>query len=270
MNAKIHLLFSAKTLWQKLAMLCIAIILFEMLFCLVSASTHVKSELHKDIGEVPKTVQKVMGEGFIESVMKYGIVAIGYIHPFMFLIYILFVFISVSQIITSEISTGTMAFLLSRPVSRIQIFINWVIITVGGLTLLALSSYSAVVAGLRLFNKDKLSLRPFLPLTTNLLIIMIFLASYIGFIAAISSTGKRMRNWGGFIILFLYLADVMSPVWEFLSYINWLNPFNYFQPMSIIMQRYISTFTGIILLFVSGLIFTTSAYIFKKRDLLTG
>ena len=270
MIGMIHLKQILKSLWVKLLLLCLGLFVFESLFTILGTSAQIYQGMLKDMKDVPPMVEKMMGEGFIEAILRYGIIAIGYMHPFMMVLFILTIFITVSHVITSEISSGAIGFTLSKPVSRKRIYVNLGIVIYIGLAFQALFAYSASALGVVLFHSERLSTAPFATLTWNLFLIMIFIAGYISIFAAFSDSGKVLFTLGGVTLLVFYLLNAAAPLWKPLNYLLPINPFHYYNPMAIFVGSKVSTGTSILIIFVSLAMFTAGGWIFSRRDIACG
>jgi ABC-type transport system involved in multi-copper enzyme maturation permease subunit len=266
----IHLKQSIKGIWKKTLLLCAALFVFLLLFALLGTSVKIQDNIIKDLDEVPQVVQKMFGEGFLEAMLKYGVIAIGYIHPFLLALFIVFIFIASSLMITSEVASGTIGFTLSKSVSRKRIFLNLVLVIIAGLGLLALSTYLSSLAGIVFFHGAKLSAAPFVSLSWNLFLVMLFVAGYIVIFAAVSDSGKALFTWGGVVLLVLYLLSLAAPLWKPLTYLNPINPFAYFEAMKVLMGGRIGFSTSISIIVVSLAMFVFAGWLFSRRDIATG
>lgn len=266
----IHLSQSGKGLRMKLFLLCLVSFLFQMLFAILGTSVQVQQGMMMKIDQMPKMAQKMMGEGFIESILKFGVMTMGYIHPFLLVIFILYIIMVVSQLVTSEIQYGSIGFSLSKPLSRWRIYLNVGILVYGGTALLAFSTYFSTFSGIHLFHAGKMNTEPFFHIAWNLFLVMIFVAGYIALIAALSDSGKRLYTWSGAILFVLYILSFATPLWAPLEYLAPISPFYYFKPMSILTGSRLSIPTAISLLTISISMFATAAFIFSRRDIASG
>ena len=270
MIGNIHLKQSFKGLWIKILLLCAALFVFEMLFSILGTSARVEAGILKDMEDIPPVVEKMFGNDFVDAIVKYGIIAIGYIHPFTLILFILFIFISTSQMLTSEISSGTIGFTLSKPVSRKRIYLNLAIIVYSGLGLLTLSAYLSSALGIVLFYSGKLSTDPFSAISWNLFLLMVYIAGYIAIFAAISDSGKKLFTYGGITLLVLYIVSLATPLWQPLKYLSPINPFAYYEPMAVLMGARISLTKSLSIIGVSCIMFAVGAWLFSRRDLASG
>lgn len=270
MIGNVHLRQSLKGIWVKLLLICAAIFLFEMLFSVLGTSAAIQADILKDMEGIPPVVQKMFGEGLVDALIKYGIIAFGYIHPFMQVLFILPIFIIASQMVTTEISSGTIGFTLSKPVSRKRIYFNMAVVIYSGLGLLALSAYSSSALGIVLFFSDKLTIGPFSALAWNIFLLMIFIAGYIAIFAAISDSSKRLFTYGSVTLLVFYILDLATPLWKPLKYVSPINPFAYYNPMAILMGSRISLMKSLFIIVVSLMMFAIGAWLFNRRDITSG
>jgi ABC-type transport system involved in multi-copper enzyme maturation permease subunit len=270
MTGNIHLLQSLKGIWLKLLLLFCGLFIFEMLFPILGASAQVQQNMLKEMNDIPPMVEKMFGAGFIDALLKYGIIALGYIHPLALVLFILYIFIAVSQIITSEIGSGVIGYTLSKPVSRKRIYFNLAVIIYTGLGLLALACYSASALGIRIFHGAKLSTAPFAALSWNLFLVMSLIAGYIVVFAAAAETGKALFTWGGIALLTFYIISLAAPLWKPLEFITPIDPFSYYKPMAILIGSRTGMVESVLLITASVVMFAVGGWLFSRRDILTG
>ncbi|MCU0288143.1 MAG: ABC transporter permease [Acidobacteria bacterium] len=270
MAGNIHLKQSIRGIWLKFLLLFIALFIFELLFSLLGASAEVQQNMLKKMKDIPPVVEKIFGEGFSDAILKYGIIAFGYIHPLVLGIFIIFIFAAISQIVTAEVSSGTIGYTLSKPVSRKRIYFNLAFIIYIGLGLLALSAYASSALGILIFHHGKLPTGSFASLSWNLFLIMVFIAGYMVILAAQTETGKALFTWGGVILLAFYIIDLAAPLWQPLELFSPVNPFSYYNPLAILVGGRISLVKSVSLFTVSVIMFTIGGWLFNRRDIFTG
>ncbi len=244
--------------------------IFEFLFALTANSARIKTDMIRDLDNMPPMVEKMFGQGFADVILKYGILTFGYIHPFIFVPFILLIFIAISQMVTSDIGSGTVGFLLSRPVARRRIFANIGIVVWSGLALLAVSLFLASFLGILFFLEKALAAGPFVNLSLNLFLAMLFVSGYVAVFAAISDSGKKLFTYSGVAILFFYLAALAAPLWRPLELLNPINPFSYYQPIPLLMGQRMGSGTAVFLTVASGALYFVAAQLFSRRDISSG
>jgi ABC-type transport system involved in multi-copper enzyme maturation permease subunit len=266
----IHLKQNIKGLRLKLIVLCLGMFLFQMLFAILGTSVSIQQGMLRDLDQVPKFAEKMMGQGFVESIVKYGIITVGYVHPLTLVLFILFIFMAVSQVVTSEITSGTIGFTLSKALSRKRICLNLGIIIYAGLALISFSAFFASYLGIVLFNPVKLAAAPFASLAWNLFLLMIFVAGYVVVFAAVSDTGKKLFAYGGIVLFALYLLSYAAPLWKPLEYLAPVSPFHYYKPFALLLGSRIAWSTAAGLMVVSLVMFAVGTFIFSRRDIASG
>ncbi len=266
----IHLIQSMKGLWVKVLLLCLGLFAFEMLFAVVSTSAHVQAEMLEDMKNIPPMVQKMLGSGFADAMIKYGVIAFGYLHPFMMVLFILFAFITTGQLLTSEISSGTIGFTLAKAVSRKRLYLNMGIIIFGGFILLALSAFAASALGVVLFHGDRMPVGPFFALAWNLYLVMLLISGYVIIFASFTETAKGLYTSAGITLLVLFIHSMAAPLWSPLEYISPINPFSYYKPIDVLMGLRFGLGKSIMMIGASAAMFTAGAWIFSRRDISSG
>ena len=270
MNGMNHLKQSIKGVWKRILLIGLALFLFEMIFPLLATSTNIKTEMLKDLKDAPAVAQKILGEGFMEAVLKYGIITFGFIHPFMFTLFILYIFSAFWQVLTAEITSGTIGFTLSRPISRKRIFLNLAVVVYCGLAILIVFSLLSTTLGVVIFQGGELSLTPFISLGWNLYLLMIFIAGYIALFSSFSDSGKKFFTYSSIMLFLFYILDLLTNLWQPLKIVAPINPFSYYSPMKILVGFRISFSQSLSILTVSAVMFIISALIFNRRDLPSG
>jgi ABC-2 type transport system permease protein len=248
----------------------LALFLFEMIFPLLATSTNIKTEMLKDLKDAPAVAQKILGEGFMDAVLKYGIITFGFIHPFMFTLIILYIFSAFWQVLTAEIASGTVGFTLSRPISRKRIFLNLALVVYCGLAVLVVIALLSTTFGVVIFQAGQLSLKPFISIGWNLYLLMIFIAGYIALFSSFSDSGKKFFTYSSIMLFFFYIQDLLANLWQPLKIISPINPFSYYGPMKILVGSRIGFSQSLTILAISAVMFMVSALIFNRRDLPSG
>lgn len=270
MNGFVHLKQSLKGVWKKMLSIALALLLFELLFTLLAGSSNIKTEMLNDMTRAPEAARKVLGEGFMEAVVKYGIVAFGFIHPFMFALFIFYILAVFWQVLTSEISSGSIGFTLSRPISRKTVFFNAAVLVYAGLAFLGAVTVLTAAGGILVFMDSNLSVTPFISLGWNLYLLMVFIAGYIALFCSFSDTGKKFFTYSSIFLFLFYIIDLAAKLWKPLEILSPVNPFSYYNPMKLLIGSRIAFSQSLVILAVSGIMFWAAAIIFNRRDLPSG
>lgn len=266
----IHLIQNIKGIWKKLLLLSGALFAFETLFVFLSSNAIIRKSILRDMDDIPPMVNKMMGEGFIDAIVKFGLIAIGYIHPFMMVILVIFVFMAVSQVMTSQIHSGTIGFTLSKPVSRKRMMLNLALVVYGGMAVMTFSAFLSTAFGNLVFLGGKQPLAPFASIAWNLFLVMIFVGGYVVLFAVHTDSGKTLFTRGGVVILVFYIFSLGAGLWKPMGWISPINPFSYYEPMKLLMGNRIDLNTSLALVAVSAAMFAAAGLLFTKRDISSG
>ena len=269
MEGRVHLFYICRKLTKAIILLCLAVFIFEGLFPLLSASAKLKMEMMGDLQNPQPEMLKMMGRDFYDAMMDYGFIVFGYIHPFLLILMIIYIFYAVSQVLTSEIATGSIGFILSRPVSRMRIYFNLAIAVYSGLVVMSLAALGGTHFGMWIFNVGG-KVPPFLSIVINLYVLMLFIAGYIALFASIADTGKSLFIPSGIILFVFYAIDLISGLWEPFEYISPINPFSYYKPIELLVGQRLDLATGLAIPVLTALMFWLGARIFSRRDLPSG
>jgi ABC-type transport system involved in multi-copper enzyme maturation permease subunit len=188
----------------------------------------------------------------------------------MLVIFILFIFIAISRMVTSEVNSGTIGFTLSKPLSRKRIYLNMAIIIYPGLGFLALFTFLSSFLGIKIFLSEALSTGPFASLAWNLYLVMLLIAGYIVIFASISDSGKMFLTIGSVVLFVFYILSFAAPLWKPLTIFDPVNPFAYYKPMELLIGSRIGFGKSLTLIGVSAVMFAVAAWIFNRRDIANG
>jgi len=270
MSGLTHLQQGLKSIRLKLLLLCVALFGYQLLFTILGASSEIYQEILKDMNDVPPMVEQMMGKGFFDAIVSYGIMAIGYIHPLLLVLLIVFIFMTFSQLLCSEISSGAIGFTLSKPLSRQRLFINICQLVFWGLVVMVLSGYLAVYCGIIIFHSKPMSLAPFTALSWNLFVLLFSIMGLLALLAAISDNSKQFLTRGGILLFLCYLLNLAAPIWRPLKFLLPINPFHYYRPLATLTGERMSPVLSFVLIIVSLLMTAGATVLFSRRDLSEG
>lgn len=269
MEGRVHLYYICRKITKALILVCLAAFIFEALFPLMAGVAKLKMEMMEDMQRQQPEMLRMMGADFYTAIMDYGFIVFGYIHPFLLVFLIIYIFNAVSQVLTSEIVTGSIGFTLSRPVSRRRIYFNLAIVIYAGLAICSLAALAGTYFGMWVFNVGG-KMPPFFSIVINLYVLMLFIAGYIVLFAAKADTGKSLFISSGIVLFVFYAVDLISGLWLPLEYISPINPFSYYRPIDLLIGKRLNLTEGIAIPIVTTLMFWLGARIFSRRDLPNG
>jgi ABC-type transport system involved in multi-copper enzyme maturation permease subunit len=246
----------------------IALLIFLMQLA-VSAIVHdnekVKTMLAL-IDMLPSIVKSALGGEMLRMGNTAGLIAIGYNHPFVLFLYMLYAVGTPTGLLAGEVQRGTMELILSRWVTKTQVYLCAGILTLAGMFALVLVMFLGTVAAVNIFTfQDRVPLDIFFRIAIN----GGLLASTFGAFALLcAGTFGRLYAAVSVAVAFLavnYFVAVVSNWWPRLAFLRPVTLF-YLVDSSSFWQgwplRNMGLLVGILLAAVSA-----GAVIWHRRDL---
>lgn len=260
-----HSLKRVRTLVLAMALLLAA---FQVLLIVVAGPIQ-RSGSFQQLGEMlPPFVREVMGPSLTALMSFSGIVCLGYFHLAV-MGSLVGLSIALGTMPTSEIETGFMDLILSRPLPRHWIITRSIIVmmicTVAVLGVMMIGTW----AGLNgLAPRDVAWPEPglILRLVMNLGALML---CWNGVAMAIGAGARRRSVAGGLaglLALAMFLLDYIARAWKPAEQIAWLSPFRYYSPFELLMGNALPAKNILVLAGIAGLGFGLAYVLFSRRD----
>ncbi len=215
---------------------------------------------------LPSIVKTSLGGKMLQMGNTAGLVAIGYNHPFVLFLYMLFAVGTPTGLLAGEVQRGTMELILSRPTTKVQVYACAGSLTLAGMFALVLVMFLGTVAAVHIFTfKDRVPLEIFFRIAIN----GGLLASTFGAVALLcAATFGRLYTAVGVAVAFLvanYFVAIISNWWPVIAFLKRASLF-YLIDSSNLWQgwpwRNLSLLAAILLV-IAGL----GAVIWNRRDL---
>ncbi len=166
------------------------------------------------IDMLPSIVKSALGGEMLRLGNTAGLIAIGYNHPFVLFLFMLFAVGTPTGLLAGEVQRGTMELILSRPITKIQVYICAGVLTLGGMFALDMVMFLGTVAAVHIFTfKDHVPLDVFFRIAIN----GGLLASTFGALSLLcAATFGRLYAAVGVSVAFLlvnYFVAVISNWW---------------------------------------------------------
>jgi len=170
---------------------------------------------------LPSIVKSALGGNMLRAGNTAGLIAIGYNHPFVLFLFMLFAVGTPTGLLAGEVQKGTMELILSRPTTKVQVYICAGILTLVGMFALVIVMFLGTVAAVNLFPfKDRVPLDVFFRIAIN----GGLLASTFGAVALLcAGTFGRFYAAVGVSVAFLvlnYFVAVVSNWWPRMAFLN--------------------------------------------------
>jgi ABC-2 type transport system permease protein len=262
----LHSLKRSRTLVLTTGMLLAA---FQLLLVVVARSLH-RSGTFAQIGAmVPPFLRAIFGASLASFLSFAGITCVGFIEAVV-LAALVGIAVSLATTPVSEVETGFIDLILSRPLAR-----HWIVTrTVVALLLCVFSLIAMMMAGtwigLESFAPRDVNW-PSAKLVGSLGVNLGLLAlSWGGVALAVGSFARRRRVAGGatgLLALTTYLLDYTGRLWKPAESIVWLSPFHYYTPFDLVMGDPLPEKNLIVLAGIAVTGFAVAYIVFSRRDI---
>ena len=170
--------------------------------------------------------------------------------------------------IAGEVQRGTMELILSRSVTKLQVYVCAGVITAAGMFGLVIVMFSGTVVATNIYDfGEPIPLYGFFQLAINAGL----LASAIGAISLLSAASFRQRGTAvgvavGYIMV-NYFASIITEWWPKMQWLDKVTIFNYVRSNKIFVLHTWPISDMIVLMVIFLTAFITGAVIWQRRDL---
>ncbi|MGH9822807.1 MAG: hypothetical protein ACREDR_06105, partial [Blastocatellia bacterium] len=197
-----------------------------------------RSGSFEEIGKaIPPFLRQVLGPAIATLMSFKGIVSIGYSH-LVVMWSLIALAIALATVPASEMETGFIDLILSRPMARHWIILRSVIMVTGCTVALLILMIAGTWVGLNWLAPRDVEW-PSAPLILSLAINLGLLVVCWGGIAmAIGAASRRRAAAGsitGLLALGTFLLDYVARQWRPAESISWASPFHYFSPFELLL-----------------------------------
>jgi ABC-2 type transport system permease protein len=186
---------------------------------------------------LPPFVRELMGPAFVSFMSFAGIVCAGYFHVVV-LAALVGLIIALALIPVSEIESGFVDLILSRPIARHWIMTRTIATVIVSIVILLALMMTGTWAGLELLAPRGVTW----PSTKLILSLAINLGALLlcwgGVAMAIGSASRRRSvaaALSGLLALVAFLLDYVGRLWHPAESVAWLSPFRYYTPFDLVM-----------------------------------
>jgi beta-exotoxin I transport system permease protein len=247
----------------------VLLVIFQVFLIIVAGSIQ-RSNTFEQMGALmPPFVRELLGPSFASLMSFGGIVCLGYFHLAV-MGSLVALSIAMGTMPTSEIETGFMDLILSRPLARHWIITRSIIVvTVCTISLLAMM-IAATWAGLNgLAPKGAAwpSLDLIISLAINLGLLML---CWGGVAMAVGAAARRRGVAGaatGLLALATFLLDYVARAWQPAETVAWLSPFRYHSPFELLMGKALPVGNIVVLTGIAVAGFALAYFLFSRRDI---
>ena len=201
----------------------IGLIIFLMQLA-VAAIVHDNASVQsflKFLDVMPSFVKTALGGDMLRVGNTPGLLLIGYQHPFVLFLYMLYAVGVPAILLAGEVQKGTMELILSRPVTKIQVYVCACILTLAGMVALVMLMFLGTVTATRMYNfGEPIPLSIFFRIAVNGGL-MAAAAASVALLAAgaLSARNRAVAASVAFLVL-QYFAWIVAQWWPRLAFLK--------------------------------------------------
>ncbi len=128
------------------------IFLFQIAVCAIVHDNESVKVFLKFLDVLPSFIKTALGGEILQAGNAPGLIAIGYQHPLVLFLYMLFAVGTPATLLTGEVQKGTMELILGRPATRTQVYACAAVLTLSGMFALVLVMFLGTVVATRLYD----------------------------------------------------------------------------------------------------------------------
>jgi len=201
--------------------IALVIFLMQISVCgIVHDNQNVRTFL-KFLDMMPSIMKSALGGEALQAGNTAGLIAIGYQHPLVLVLYMLFAVGVPTSLLAGEVQKGTMELILSRPTTRTHVYICAGVLTLAGMFALVIVMFLGTVVATNIYDfGEPIPLHLFFRVAVN----GGLLASAVGAIALMAAAVFRRQSMAvGVTVAFLvgnYFVEVISAWWPRMNFLQ--------------------------------------------------
>lgn len=239
-------------------------------FLIVVARSIQRAGSFEQMGElIPPFFRELLGPSFTSLMSFSGIVSLGYFHLAV-MGSLVALSIALGTMPTSEVETGFMDLILSRPLARHWIITRSIVVMMICTAAVLVVMMMATWAGLKGFA-PKDAAWPARDLILSLVINLgLLMLCWNGVAMAIGSAARRRSVAGGIaglLALATFLLDYVARAWQPAESVAWLSPFRYYSPFELLMGSALPAKNLLVLAGIAASGFSLAYVLFSRRDI---
>ncbi|MEX2369904.1 MAG: ABC transporter permease subunit [Bacteroidales bacterium] len=174
-----------------------------------------------------------------------------------------------SNILLKEEYNNTAEYLLSRPISRSEVFLSKLAVIVLNIFLLNLVTAFAGFVSIELVKSGPFSIKAFLILSFNTMLLTYLFGALGLFISTLIRRAKPFTVFGIALVLIFYFIYNIAKIAESVAFIGYVSPFYYVDADAINPDPGVKIGTLAYFVGISVLLTALSYWIYKKKDIYT-
>jgi ABC-2 type transport system permease protein len=252
-------------------MLLLGVVLFQFVYIFIADSLGGSAGLENLVGQLPPAMQALaqMSPEFLAMTGIVGFISRGYDHPVYLVLSIAAMVAFTGRAIAGEIDRGTLAFTLSRPISRWRIYAARLI----GVALLSvafgIAGPIATWAGFEIAQPvGDLPARNLVAMAVMGALFLLAIGGLTLMVSSMSSSAGQVVGWATGYLVVAYFVDVFAELWSVLEPVRPLSLFRWFDPTAAMVDGRVPWESLIVLGGVGRVAVAVGWAAFRRRDIL--
>ena len=247
----------------------ILLCVFQIILVAVAGSIQVSGGFETLSALLPPFVRELMGPAFVSFMSFAGIVCAGYFHVAT-MAALVGIIIALALIPVSEIESGFVDLILSRPIARHWIITRTIATVVLSIVVLLALMLTGTWTGLELLAPRDVpwpSAKLILSLAINLGALLL---CWGGVAMAIGSASRRRSvaaAVSGLLAFVAFLVDYVGRLWRPAESVAWLSPFRYYTPFELVMGNALPWKNLAVPVGIAAAGFAIAYILFARRDI---
>lgn len=244
----------------------ISLALFEVMVYWMVASVEFSEQTMKLFKLLPPVLLKFFGEDNLGVLSPVGFISLGFTHPMIYVVHAAFPAALFGREITSARDKGVLELTLCKPLSRSRLIFTLLVFYFCGLLFICICQVLGVWLGIVIFS-IKYSLPIFFPVIANLFCLSITIGGYTLFITTSPREFSRALTIIISLTAGLFFLEFLCRSIKDIAFLGVVNPFHYYQPISVLMKGGYPL-GDMAILASAGLLFMAGAFrSFRRRDI---
>jgi len=247
--------------------MALVIFLFQIAVCAIVHDNEKVKVFLQFLDMLPAFIKSMLGGKSLQAGNISGLIAIGYNHPLVMILYMLYAVGVPTNLLAGEVARGTMELILSRHTTKTQVYICAGLITVIGMFAMVLAMFLGTVAGTTLYKfTQDVPLDDFFKIAVN----GGLMASAVGGIALLAAACFRRPVAVGLTVSYLvvmYFTSFVSEWWPRLAFLSPTTLFHYINGYDIFVKHVWPVRDMAVLLAVLVAATILGGFVWQRRDL---
>lgn len=192
----------------------------------------------------------------------------GYLYGFIFILFpLIFTVIVANKMIAKHVDGGSMAYLLTTPISRVRIATTQAMFLISGISIILVFNVVAIVLFAEAMVPGQLDISKFLGINLVTYLTLVAVAGIGFFASCISNETRTSFAIGGGVPILFFVIKLIGQISDDLSWLRYFTIYSFVDVDSVFESSSYATVTSLILLAISTVLYVGGITIFNKKSL---